>query len=431
MKVSQHGQRALCGVLLSLSTLLHAQTVSRSADLPVVAESSFAPQKVRPRMSFDSGGMVLSTHGGATKLRIHGYIQADDRMFWDNIHGKALDQFLVRRIRPLFEGTLFNALDFRFMPDFGQNNPQIQEAYVELKSMPFAKLRVGKFKEPIGLEVLRSDRELTFAERSLASDLAPLRYVGVQLGGSILSNSISYEAGYFDGSEDGSNGNFQWTQSHELAVRGFFLPFAKTGVKAAHQFGVGLAGSLGDQVGSIAGLKTVGQTTFFKFTSTAMANGRHDRVSPQAYYYFGPVGLISEYVISTQEVLNNSARRRLRNQAWQAAGSVMLTGEKNGYGGIRPRNSFDPSKGFRSLGAVELAARYSQLQIDPGAFPIFANPATAGREGQEYGIGANWYLNRFVKLVIDYEQTSFKMATGNSTPLHSEKVWMSRIQLAF
>jgi len=265
----------------------------------------------------------------------------------------------------------------------------------------------------------------------LASDLAPLRYVGVQLGGSILSNSVSYEAGYFDGSEDGSNGNFQWTQSHELAVRGFFLPFAKTGVKAAHQFGVGLAGSLGDQVGSIAGLKTVGQTTFFKFTSTAMANGRHDRVSPQAYYYFGPVGLISEYVISTQEVLNNSARRRLRNQAWQAAGSVMLTGEKNGYGGIRPRNSFDPSKGFRSLGAVELAARYSQLQIDPGAFPIFANPATAGREGQEYGIGANWYLNRFVKLVIDYEQTSFKMATGNSTPLHSEKVWMSRIQLAF
>jgi len=69
----------------------------------------------------------------------------------------------------------------------------------------------------------------------LASDLAPLRYVGVQLGGSILSNSVSYEAGYFDGSEDGSNGNFQWTQSHELAVRGFFLPFAKTGVKAAHQ----------------------------------------------------------------------------------------------------------------------------------------------------------------------------------------------------
>ena len=75
------------------------------------------------------------------------------------------------------------------MPDFGQNNPQIQEAFLELKTVKFAKLRVGKFKEPIGLEVLRSDRELTFAERSLASDLVPLRYIGAQLSGSVLSNS--------------------------------------------------------------------------------------------------------------------------------------------------------------------------------------------------------------------------------------------------
>ncbi len=431
MKFSQNGVQALCAAVLSISSLLHAQTPAQSSDFPSAAEPQAPANKSQPPISFDHEGMLFSTHDGSTRLRVHGYIQADDRMFWDNIHGEGLDQFLFRRIRPLFEGTLFNAVDFRFMPDFGQNNPQIQEAYVELKSLPFAKLRVGKFKEPIGLEVLKSDRELTFAERSLASDLVPLRYVGVQLGGSILSHSINYEAGYFDGSEDGSNGNFQWTQSHEFAARGFFLPFLKTGVKALHQFGFGAAGSSGDQVGTIAGLKTVGQTTFFKFSSTAVANGRHDRVSPQAYYYFGPVGLMSEYAVSSQQMFNSGASRRLRNEAWQTAGSVMLTGEKNGYSGIRPRNSFDPAKGLHHLGAVELAARYSQLRIDPDAFPVFASPATAGREAEEYAIGANWYLNRFVKLVTDYEHTSFKMAAGNTTPLHSEKVLMNRIQLAF
>ena len=66
---------------------------------------------------------------------------------------------------------------------------------MEWKSLPFAKLRVGKFKEPIGLEILKSDRELNFAERSLASDLLPLRYMGAQLGASIFSNSITYAIG--------------------------------------------------------------------------------------------------------------------------------------------------------------------------------------------------------------------------------------------
>src|SRR5437868_15440767 len=101
------------------------------------------------------------------------------------------------------------------MPDFGQNNPQIQEAYLELKSIPFAKLRVGKFKEPVGLEVLKSDRDLSFAERSLASDLAPLRYMGAEVSASLFPEAISYAIGYFIGSEDGANGRFQSLHAQE------------------------------------------------------------------------------------------------------------------------------------------------------------------------------------------------------------------------
>ena len=377
-------------------------------------------------------GLWFSTHDGATQLHVHGYAQADDRMFSGNTHGEGLDTFLFRRIRPLFEGTLFKAIDFRFMPDFGQNNPQIQEAFLELKSVKFAKLRVGKFKEPIGLEVLRSDRDLTFAERSLASDLVPLRYIGAQLSGSVLSDSISYAAGYFDGSSDGSNGVFtQWTHGNEAAARVFFHPFATTGVSALQQFGVGLAGSAGDQHGAIAGLKTMGQTTFFKYSSTATANGQHNRLSPQAYYYAGPFGVIGEYVISSQEILNKGFSQRVRNEAWQVAGSVMLTGEKNSYSGVRPRNAVEHVGGLRHLGGLELALRYSQLRVDGDAFSHFANPATAAQLAKEQGIGLNWYLNRYVKLETDYEHTGFRMAAGASAPLHSENVLMNRIQLAF
>jgi phosphate-selective porin OprO/OprP len=338
---------------------------------------------------------------------------------------------MFRRIRPLFEGTVFKSVDYRFMPDFGQNNPQIQEAYMEWRTFSFAKLRVGKFKEPVGLEALRSDRDLTFAERSMASDLVPLRYMGAQIGGSIFLNSIAYEVGYFNGSNDGSNGNFQWIHDNEVAARLFVQPFATTGIGALRQFGFGMAGSSATQYGSIAGLKTVGQSTFFKYSSKTFANGQHNRISPQAYYYAGPVGLMGEYTVSSQDVVNKKKTADVRNEAWQVSGSVVLTGEKNGYAGIRPRNSFEPNRGFRHLGAVELAVRYSQVRIDGNAFPLFATAKTAAQQAQERGIGVNWYLNRFVKLTTDYEHTTFRMSSINVTPLHSEDVLMSRVQLAF
>ena len=423
----------------TLTAAAHPQTDSplqgalpNGSSVSAVEPISSAPAKSNSSVSLRRDGLWLSTSDGATHLQVHGYAQADDRMFVDTIHGEGLDTFLFRRIRPLFEGTLFNAVDFRFMPDFGQSTYQIQEAFLELKSVKFAKLRVGKFKEPIGLEVLRSDRDLTFTERSLASDLVPLRYIGAQLSGSILSDSVSYIGGYFNGSSDGSNGPFsQWSHGGEAAARIFVRPFVATGVNALHQFGIGVGGSAGHQTGSIAGLKTMGQTTFFKYSSNATANGQHNRLSPQAYYYAGPLGLLGEYAISSQDVLNKSLSRRVRNEAWQVAGSVMLTGEKNAYAGVRPRNATEHARGFRRLGALELALRYSQLRIDGDAFPLFANPKTAAQEANERAIGINWYLNRYVKFEMDYEHTAFRMASATVAPLHSENVLMNRIQLAF
>lgn len=404
--------------------------VASAANASSVVESS-TPTGNHRAIVAGSNGLVISSRDGANTVTVHGYLQADDRMFSSNIHGQDLDTFLFRRIRPLFEGTVFNAVDFRFMPDFGQSNPQIQEAYVEWKTLPFAKLRVGKFKQPIGLEALRSDRDLSFTERSLASDLVPLRYMGAQVSGSLVSNSISYAAGYFNGSNDGSNGNFQWLPANEFASRVFFLPLTKTRLTALRQLGFGLAGSIANQHGPIAGLKTIGQSTFFKYSPSTVAHGQHTRISPQGYYYVGPVGILGEYVISSQDVVHGVQKANVTNRAWQAAGSVVLTGEKNTYNGVKPRNRFEPSRGFRHLGAFELAFRYSQVRIGSNAFPVFASSKTAAQAADERAIGLNWYLNRFVKLTSDFEYTTFTMAYKAVSPLQSEIVLMNRVQLAF
>lgn len=423
------GRYVVLFVILLWRPQLQAQ-VFNAASGSSVAESSDGAS-IHRMVVAGSNGLALSSSDGANTLTIHGYLQADDRMFSSNIHGEDLDTFLFRRIRPLFEGTLFNAVDFRFMPDFGQNNPQIQEAYLEWKTIPFAKLRVGKFKEPIGIEALRSDRDLTFAERSLASDLVPLRYMGAQLSGSVFSNSISYAAGYFNGSSDGSNGNFQWQPANELASRVFVLPFKKTRITALRQLGFGLAGSIAHQHGAIAGLKTMGQSTFFKYSSSTVASGQHTRISPQGYYYAGPMGILAEYVTSSQDLAHGLQKATVTNRAWQVQGSVVLTGERNTYNGVTPHNSFEPSRGLRHLGAFELAFRYSQLHVGNNAFPVFASPKTAAQSADERAIGLNWYLNRFVKLTSDLEYTSFTMSSKAVSRLHSEIVLLNRVQLAF
>jgi phosphate-selective porin OprO and OprP len=415
-----------------------AQTVSASPQavlsdtaIPAVQPAATSSQRNGPIVAHRDG-LWLSTADGHTKLQVHGYVQADDRMFSATTHDEQLDTFLFRRIRPLFEGMLFNNVDFRFMPDFGQDNPQIQEAYLELKRLPLAKVRVGKFKEPIGLEILRSDRDLIFAERSMASDLVPLRYIGAQLSGAAVSNSIEYAAGFFEGSSDGSNGAFtKWIESHEAVARAFFLPFAATPITPLKQLGLGIAGSAGTQEGSIAGLKTTAQTTFFKYSSSTYADGQHNRLAPQAYYYVGPFGAQAEYVISSQAVLNGTHTGRLKNDAWEVAGTVMLTGEKNSYAGVRPRNALEPVSGWRRFGGLELAARYSQLAIDHDAFPHFASVSAAAQQAKEEGIVLNWYMTRYVKLVTNYEHSGFRMAAGNTTPLHNENVLMTRVQLEF
>ena len=68
--------------------------------------------------------------------------------------------------------------DFNFTPDFGGGTAVIQDAYLVVQYSPSSALRAGKFKPPIGLEHLQSDRDLAFIERAFPSSLEPNRDVG-------------------------------------------------------------------------------------------------------------------------------------------------------------------------------------------------------------------------------------------------------------
>jgi len=99
--------------------------------------------------------------------------------------------------------------------------------------------------------------------------------------------------------------------------------------------------------------------------------------------------------------------------AWQLAGSWMLTGEAASYKGITPNRPLVPASG--QWGALELAARYTRLDVGSKVFPVFADPAVTVRSAEAVGVAINWYWNPSMKIMLDFERTAFVggAAVGN------------------
>ncbi len=75
---------------------------------------------------------------------------------------------------------------------------------------------------------------------------------------------------------------------------------------------------------------------------------------------------------------------------------------------IDPIHPFDLRAGHFGLGALELTARYSELELGGQVFTGgLADPNLWTRKAQMTDVGFNWCLNRFVKMYFDWEHTEF------------------------
>ena len=280
-------------------------------------------------------------------------------------------------------------------------------------------------------------------------------------------------------------------------MRIFTSPF-KDNISPFQNLSFGLATTWGDVTaktvdsvnGSVteltSGYKTQGQSTFFSYIDSKVlrtgptssnnspgaewlvhSNGTRLRISPQASYYYGPFGLITEYVRETQDIAlgaNNTNATKLHNDAWQIAASYLLTGEDASFKGVKPKRNFDLNNG--GWGAWEITARYDQFDIDNNAFSygavpgatannphwLYADPRTSASKARTITAGINWYLNPEAKFSLNYAQTSFDGGGGDLKPFDGtiysneiqassaafpitdrkdEKVLLGRFQIAF
>ncbi|OAM52404.1 porin [Methylovorus sp. MM2] len=424
----------------------------------IALEEAAAAKKTTPVVVASDSGFGLQSADKKFVFKLSGLLQADQRTFFDDdteagVAGTNLsDDYLLRRVRPTFSGTVFGKYDFRFTPDFAPNAANVQDAFINARFLPWFKVQAGKFKVPVSLERLQSGGDIRFVERGYVSNsLVPNRDTGVQIHGDLLESKLTYAVGVFDGQADGgsvgSNGsnNGDTNKDKEYAARIFAEPFKGTD-SFLEGLGFGIAGTTGDfskTAGSLANTnyRSEGQQTIYQYAANVVGDGKQTRVVPQFYYYNGPWGILGEYAKVKSDIKRTNGagtvtlgQENIANDAWQLGVTYLLTGEDNSFKGITPKREFDLEKG--TWGAWEIGARYSELNLDDKLFDgaagvRFANAASATKSAETWSLGVNWYLNKNVKIQSTYSQTKFDSALAGVADRADEKALFTRFQVAF
>lgn len=490
----------LRGLVQELSQ--QVKVLARKGEL--TEEEVAAAKKTAPVIKAGSSGFSFGSADGQNEIKFRGLLQADHRHYnegandvrnrtdqragdlnADGFHD-ADDTSLLRRVRPTIEGKVGGIYGFRFTPEFAGGSASAVDAYVEANLNPAFKIRAGKQKSIVGLERLQGGGDLKFVERSYVTNaILPNRDLGVTVSGDVLSNKLNYGVGIVNGVADGGNisTGSEYNGEREYTARIFATPFIDSD-SALAGLGFGIGGTWTDFTGErnlnftdtsaadatrngLPSYVSDGQQTFFRYSSAAVADGKRIRFTPQASYYNGPFGLITEYARVKQDVsltgggspagggagTNTSftpgTKKSLDHDAWQVAVSYLITGEDASFKGVKPKADFDLNKG--GWGAWELVARYSEINLDEDTFKnpagntftgAYADLSTSAKSAKSWTAGVNWYLNTNAKIVLNYSQTSFdggadvgitpvNAAGSNIRDRDDEKALLARFQVAF
>jgi phosphate-selective porin OprO/OprP len=426
--------------------LAQVEQRARSAELRAQdAEQKVSAVGRAPLVGADGGGFALKSPDGSFALRLKGLVAFDGRAYTGDGAAANGSGFLLRKIRPIFEATVLNWADVRFMPDFAGSRLVVVDAFVDLRPTSWLKIRAGKFIAPVGLERNEQDTEVVFVERSLTANLTQVRDIGVVAFADIAGGFIHLAGGAVNGGPDNANLDSDNNRGKDLVGRIWLQPFKLPALSHLGALTLGLSGSTGTHRGTTAADQTAlsayvtpGQTTFFQYlssatdpTATVHADGLHRRLNPQVFYYGGPVGVLAEYSLTEQRVVRGETSTRLTHRAWHVTPSVVLGGKPT-FNGVTAIDRFAPSEGH--FGALELGARIGQLTVDEGAFPTFADPNRSAHQAFEVGGHLAYFFSRNLKLSVDYERTTFDPAPGVDAAAFARKdesVFLGRTQFYF
>jgi phosphate-selective porin OprO/OprP len=291
------------------------------------------------------------------------------------------DRFGFRRARMAIEIERAGSWDFKAEYDW-EASQWADVAYGHVFGA--GKLRLGHYRMPLGLEQGASNRDAVLLERGLPNALTYARRLGV--GYEWVGAATTVRAAVF-------GRNLSRTEdANGAAVRVTYAPW-RTEERVIH---LGLTLGTEDIDGGeerfssrpdigLAQLRVVDTGRILDVDST-------DRIGLEGAWIKGPWSVQGEYIRARVD----DGRRSGTGNGWYVLGAWTITGESRVYrdGLIRTPKPSGP------WGAVELAARIGQLDLDGGLLN--------GGEVDTVTFGANWYVGPALRIsanIVDVEST--------------------------
>jgi len=296
----------------------------------------------------------------------------------------------IRRLSITLDGKLGEHIEFRVEPDFADFTNETRDIYIGFLDVPFfGRVRLGRQKEPVGLNEQTGQLNITFMERSLNSTFTSRRNDGVSASRSFLDQRLQMKYGVYFGEASNEGG-----RSLNLAGRISSLPIRKSEGEFLHLgFGYSLRSSTGDEVRLRS--RPEAHLSPFLVDTGLVEQGTVNLFAPEIAWVQGPFSIQSELAVG------HMSSEALETPVFWAAylqTSFFLTGEHRVYGPsegrfnrVHPRSSFLFSRG---PGAWEVAARVSRVDLNSGL--------VRGGRLLDLTAGVNWYLSPWVRFMVNY-----------------------------
>jgi phosphate-selective porin OprO/OprP len=385
-----------------------------------------------------NNGMELNSNNKAFKIHVGGRAQLDSVFYQNsssfNNTGGAKDQDSVnfRRGRLRVDGTMYEIFDFAaeydFVNEFNINPGEIAsetnhatvtavtDLWINIKQVPWiGNLKIGSFKDPIGMEHLTSSRFLEFMERSPIQDTFTGAFnngflPGIQAWDTYDEEHGTWATGFFKNTtnifDNGyGDGEYVWTS------RLTYLPiYEDDGDVLLH---LGVAGSMRDPNNDVLRYRSrpslrngapSGINPIFIDTLT-FGCSHQDLLGLELAGNYGPFNFQSELMNSwtnnTTVPYGPFAGTNLGTayvNSFYVEGLYFLTGETRPYERkqgvftrVIPNENFKWGKG---LGAWQVGARYTRTDLKTTSID--------GGILQDVTLGLNWFLNPNMKFQFNY-----------------------------
>lgn len=339
------------------------------------------------------GAPQLTSANGDYSAKLRGRIQSDAWSVSDDPEGRNYPSGTeLRAVRLGITGTLGPNLSYEAEADFAGNDVTVKAAYLQYKGASPWKFRVGNLKPNISLENMTGLHRLTFMERSLPNVFAISDEI---LGASAATAGQRWSLG-ISAFGEGPSSRIEGNEAVGASARITYTPILSAN-RLIHIGASGMRQHFGTDAGQDFRLRQRPEVHLFSTRLLDTGNIDADDASTLGLEFVASAGPFSGQAEYLRKRVEYTSQPAATFDGYYAYLSWLVTGESRPYsassgkfGRFRPDNEL----GNGGFGAIELALRYSVLDLSDGQ--------VLGGDAENITLGLNWYLTDYAKLAFNW-----------------------------